>query len=126
MGNFFPKTLRLLSEVDFNNLRNGSKKLAHQNIHIYYKVDLTKLGIRVAFSVSKKVGCAVFRNKLKRSFREISRQNFEFKKLPIDVLFVVKPLPPDIRQNKTTLEQVGLYKNDFENLVNKLVEKHKK
>lgn len=56
----------------------------------YYKSKPSQENTRLGLSVSKKVGGAVIRNRLKRLLRESFRQS-EWKNLGIDALFVVSP-----------------------------------
>ncbi|RJQ27408.1 MAG: ribonuclease P protein component [Peptococcaceae bacterium] len=61
---------------DFRKTYAGGKVVADGHLVIYYKAN--NLGIsRFGFSVSKKVGCAVKRNKVRRILKEICRKNQE-------------------------------------------------
>lgn len=55
---------------------------------IYYK---KSDHLRIGFSVSKKVGNAVVRNKVKRLLREICRKNLDLFPLKYDFILIARP-----------------------------------
>lgn len=65
---------KLLKSIEFRRLRFDSKKVENKDfIVVYQNNDLTHS--RLGMTVSKKVGCAVKRNRIKRIIREFFRQN---------------------------------------------------
>lgn len=87
----FSKKFRLLNKDDFSYLKKGSRRFFIGNLIFFYKKskndkDLTRIGL----SVSKKVGNAVVRNRLKRVLRETFRKS-QYKHLSVDLLVVVNP-----------------------------------
>lgn len=61
---------------DYRKVYSQGKSVADRNMVIYYlKSDLEKS--RIGFTVSKKVGKAVVRNRVRRLFREACRLNLE-------------------------------------------------
>ena len=86
----FPKSSRLLKSDDFLYLKEKPNKLSSKFFIAYYKNQKNNLKTsRIGISVSKKVGNAVVRNKIKRQIRENFRQSdIRFKGL--DILTVVK------------------------------------
>ena len=75
MGSFsFPKKFRLLNRSDFVNLNRGGERHRTKHftiIRMLNGLDVTRLGV----TVSKKVGNAVKRNRVKRLIREYFRIN---------------------------------------------------
>ena len=72
--NSYGKERRLLSKNDFLYLRSKSRRTSARNVIVYYKKSQTGSSLtRLGISVSKKVGCAVKRNRLKRRLRSICR-----------------------------------------------------
>jgi ribonuclease P protein component len=83
----FPKGERLLNRKDFVNLNRSGKRYRTERFTALYKengLDRTRLGI----TVSKKVGNAVERNRIKRLVREFYRQNKESFLNGYDVNFI--------------------------------------
>ncbi|WP_459924155.1 ribonuclease P protein component [Desulfatiferula olefinivorans] len=65
---------RLLRSKDYSGLRSGGKKIETDEFIIVYKNNMLK-NSRLGITVSKKVGCAVVRNRIKRTVREFFRTN---------------------------------------------------
>lgn len=87
----FNKLYRLLSKRDFLYLKDGSRRLKSPCMAFYYKK--SRVGeefSRIGFSVSKKVGPSVVRNRIKRILRECFRKS-AFKECGVDMLIVIYP-----------------------------------
>ena len=70
----FPKSARLRKRADFLRLTSDSHKFVIRGFLIVWcENDLRRA--RLGITASKKLGCAVVRNKIKRYLREIFRQN---------------------------------------------------
>ncbi|MFW6287248.1 MAG: ribonuclease P protein component [bacterium] len=63
---------RLRKSKEFGRVYNRGKSLATYNLVLYYFPNKSNIN-RVGFSISKKIGNAVVRNKIKRRLREIIR-----------------------------------------------------
>lgn len=85
----FGKEHRLLSKRDFLSLKSGSKMVQDRRLRIFYKRNSNQRATRIGLAVSKKVGNAVVRNRVKRILREEFRHS-PFKRQGFDALIVVK------------------------------------
>ncbi len=90
-GEGFPKSLRLLTSRDFDRLKSDSSVFQNSLIRVYSKKrEEGELHARFGFAISKKVGKAHDRNRLKRLMREYVRKH-ELRSIKWDFLFVVSP-----------------------------------
>ncbi len=72
----FPKFYRLRKSNEIKLLFSEGKRIETKHFILYYKKNLLPYP-RIAIVTSKKVGKAVFRNRLRRYIREIFRTNKE-------------------------------------------------
>jgi ribonuclease P protein component len=87
----FGKNFRLLSANDFQYLRNENSIVKSKCLRIYFKPSrLNQKETRMGLSVSRKVGCAVVRNRTKRILKEIFRLEGP-KDIGLDLMVVVSP-----------------------------------
>jgi len=73
----FPKHERLLKRADFVRLSGKGQKFHTANFVIIRQGTILS-DVRIGITVSRKVGNAVTRNRLKRLIREFYRQNKDF------------------------------------------------
>lgn len=85
----YPKKNRLCLREDFQYLQRDSARYSAPSCLIYYRASRINIPeTRIAFSISKKMGNAVKRNRLKRILKEYFRCS-EFNTLGLDCLMVV-------------------------------------
>ena len=70
----YPSTARLRKRSEFLSLKDSAQKYASRGILVVWRVN-NLAHARLGVTVSKKVGCAVTRNRIKRFVRETFRNN---------------------------------------------------
>ena len=73
-GSTFPPLVRLRKRSEFLNLTGSAQKCASRGILVVWQENALAFA-RLGVTVSKKVGCAVTRNRIKRCIRETFRAN---------------------------------------------------
>lgn len=80
---------RIVKSKDFRRIYRSGRKVKGKLLSLYYFP--TRQGItRFGYSISKKVGQAVARNKLKRRLREICRNHLNIFQPGLDVVLVAR------------------------------------
>jgi len=94
----FSKESRILKRSDFIRLSEENRKVQNQHFVALFSKSATGR-TRLGITVTKRVGNAVARNKLKRYVREFYRQQHETDQKKIDINIIVKKdaagLPPN-------------------------------
>lgn len=85
-----PKQHRLLRTRDFTRVRRRGRS-AGDSLLVLYVLPARSPDLRVGFSVSKKVGKAVTRNRVKRVMREIARRDLNRIRPGQDLVFIARP-----------------------------------
>lgn len=83
------KKYRLRKRREFNYTYKRGKSLANTCLVLVYRKSRLDVS-RVGFSVSKKYGNAVNRNKIKRRLKEIYRGNIDRVQTGYDLIFIVR------------------------------------
>ena len=108
---------KLLNKADFGHLKEGAQITYTPLLRCYYKNSRTLSNFtRLGLSVSKKVGKATKRNRIKRLLREKFRLS-EFRELSKDILIVVSPKYK--KQKNISLKETELLKQ-FQNLLERV------
>jgi ribonuclease P protein component len=85
-----PKRHRLTRSKEFTRVRRRGRSAGSPLLAVYV-LPVRSTEIRVGFSVSKKVGKAVVRNRVKRRMREVIRQQIPAMRHGQDVVVVARP-----------------------------------
>lgn len=75
------KLLTLKSSKDFQRIKSAKRKWITKNVILQYVAN-DQGNFRIAFVVTKKLGNAVVRNKLRRRLREVARLHLQHKAPP--------------------------------------------
>lgn len=89
------KIYRLRSNMEFKKTYKGGKNYWNRNFILYVR----KNGLdysRVGYSITKKIGNSVVRNKIRRRMKEVYRLNFHNIKGGYDLIFIPKRNVVDI------------------------------
>lgn len=73
--NTYPPTARLRKRSEFLRLKDSAQKFASRGILVVWRAN-NLAHARLGVTVSKKIGCAVTRNRVKRFVRETFRNNW--------------------------------------------------
>lgn len=108
---FIKKINIIKKNEEFSQIINNGKCMRNQFFSIY--IVENKLGIsRFGISVSKKIGIAVVRNKLKRQIKNIIDINQKVFKKNIDYIIIGKKELLDIDYNRIEQNLIFLIKKD--------------
>jgi ribonuclease P protein component len=89
MDETFPPSERIRKQKDFFHLYKKGKRFRGKYFTLIYLSSASSVS-RMAVVVSKKVGNAVKRNKIKRWIRSLFRRNKPLLKHPIDIVIIIK------------------------------------
>lgn len=106
------KEFRIRKNEEFNKLIGKRHSVANSSF-VVYSAKMEKEHCRVGLSVSKKLGDAVTRNKIKRQVRMMVQETVDFEAYPCDLIVIVRPKYLD----KTYLDN----RNELEKLVKKAI-----
>ena len=89
MSFIFDKSLRLLKSYEFNNLRANSVKVENKEFYLIFRKNVYDYS-RIGLTVSKRIGNAVARNRIKRIIRDYFRRNRTLISNNIDIIVIAK------------------------------------
>lgn len=103
------KQFRLRKNIEFKKIYKYGKNYWNRNFILYIRKN--KLNeTRVGFTISKKIGNAVTRNKIRRRMKEAYRLNFEKIKPGYDLIFIPKKHIVDIPYNELEGSMIHIMK----------------
>lgn len=85
-GGKFPGTMRLLRHADFERVYQQGRRHFSAHMTVFYLRRNQGEGLRVGFTVSRALGGAVDRNRMKRRLREAVRLRRPGTSAPVDVV----------------------------------------
>ncbi len=83
------KKYRIRKNVEFKQVYSGGKNYWNRNLTLYVKRNNLD-GSRYGITITKKIGSAVVRNRIRRRIKEIYRLNFYRIKDGYDLVFIPK------------------------------------
>lgn len=89
LGILHMAVLRLKKNTEFKRVYARGRSFSNRYVVLYVLHNGTSLR-KAGFSVSKKIGCAVQRNRIKRLFREIYRLNQQILINGVDLVFIAR------------------------------------
>lgn len=84
------KENRLAKKEDFNKVYRTGKSFANQQFVLYYLFKKDQTDFRLGVSVSKKLGNAVVRNRLRRMMKEIIRAHHSVIPKELDFILIAR------------------------------------
>ena len=88
MKHFLPKESRILRSRDFRRVQRNGRKWKSRDLFFLYLPNQENQ-VRIGLVVSKKVGNAVVRNRVKRRLREIFRSQIHSYLKGVDIVVIV-------------------------------------
>lgn len=102
---------RLTDKRDFQRIFHHGQSFANRYLVMYYLKNRSNDTFRVGFSVSKKVGKAVVRNRVKRLLREAFRLEKDRIEEPIDFVVIARPSAAELDFEKIQQNVQHLLRN---------------
>lgn len=101
---------RLKKNKDFSNVFRKGRSYADAKMVIYFKRKEPTEPFRVGFSVGKKLGKAVVRNRIKRVLREVVRLNAQHIPNGVDIVIIARSGIIDTHYNEVEKSFIRLMK----------------
>lgn len=111
-NNTFKKADRILKRFEFVQLSNTGNKVYNRHFIAIYKIGLEQGRSRLGITVTKKVGDAVTRNRIKRYVREYFRTHKDSVQKKMDINIIAKKAVADLSQAESYVS----LRNIFERL----------
>ena len=84
------KKYRLIKKTDYNMVYAHGKTVSNRQFVVYFKRNEETEHFRLGLSVSKKIGNAVVRNRMRRLVKEIVRRHKDEIVPHVDMIFIVR------------------------------------
>lgn len=97
------KSYRLAKREDFNKVYRFGHSTANRQVVVYYKNQPNEVHFKLGISVSKKVGNAVVRNRMRRVIKEIIRHHAS--RIPKHIHLIIIVRKPSIEMDYHSLEK---------------------
>lgn len=107
-GNQFKKSDRLLKRFEFVELSDSGKAVQDRFFIVVFRPGI-KSRTRMGVTVSKRVGCAVTRNRVKRLVREVFRLKRDWITTTMDINVIAKKAASDISFDQTSASLEKLF-----------------
>ena len=107
--NTFTKADRLLKRPEFVQLSNSGDRVYNRHYIAIYKAGLQQDRSRLGITVTKKVGDAVTRNRIKRYVREYFRTNRDSIQGKLDINIIAKKAVSDLTQAESYISLRNIF-----------------
>lgn len=107
----FPKKYRLRKKAEFENVFKNGKRIPGRGLICYWLED-ESMGYKLGIVVSRRVGCAVARNRIKRYIREYYRLHRPFFKKKGALVVVARPEVSEWTHDEIDAELESLLKRE--------------
>lgn len=103
----FPKSARVRKRREYQRVQSGGRRLSLEHFVFVMRAREDAGGPRLGIAASRKVGCAVVRNRVRRLIREAFRSTRELFPDGVDVVVIVKSAPPGLGLSDVVAEWRG-------------------
>ena len=110
-GLTFPRSLHLRRSSDFRRVQGRGNKVRRPSLLVLWLPRRDAPSCRVGLTVSRKVGNAVARNRVKRWLREATRHELHRLTQPVDVVLIAHPRAADAGVEALRAEIRGAFRD---------------
>jgi len=110
-GLTFPRSLHLLRSSDFRRVQGRGHKVRRPSLLVVWLPRRGAPSCRVGLTVSRKVGNAVARNRVKRWLREATRHELHRLTQPVDVVIIAHPRAAEAGAEALRAEVRGAFRD---------------
>ncbi|MFH0730834.1 MAG: ribonuclease P protein component [Pseudomonadota bacterium] len=107
--NTFTKADRILKRPEFIQLSNTGNRVYNRHYIAVYKIGFAQDRSRLGITVTKKVGSAVNRNRIKRYIREYFRRNKDSIQKKMDINIIAKKTVTDLTQEESYISLRNIF-----------------